>query len=157
MLLVLLLIVTACGGGDSEEETKPTETETAETEDSNASEEQASGGELRVALSAQPSNLDQPMSTNTSTQDISRLIFETLLTIDENTEPIPMLAKSYDVSDDGLVYTFHLREGIKFHNGQEMTSEDVVASMERWLEVSTITGAVFEEAVFEAEDDYTVT
>lgn len=67
-----------------------------------------------------------------------------------------MLADSFDVSDDGKTYTFHLREGIKFHNGEEMTADDVVASMYRWLEKSTITGSTFIDAVFEEKDDYTV-
>ena len=56
--------------------------------------------------------------------------------MDANYEPAGVLADSYTVSEDGKVYTIKLRQGVKFHNGQEMTADDVVASMSRWLELS---------------------
>ena len=55
--------------------------------------------------------------------------------MDENYEPTPVLAESYEVSDDGMTYTIKLRQGVKFHNGEEMTADDVVASMNRWIEL----------------------
>ncbi|WP_368653891.1 ABC transporter substrate-binding protein [Ornithinibacillus sp. 4-3] len=154
-IFALFLIVAGCSS-ESEDDKDSTTDDSGETAENEDEQEEAKGGELRVALSAQPANLDQPMSTNTSTRDVSRLIFETLLTTNSKFEPVPMLAESYDISEDGLVYTFKLREGIKFHNGEEMDSEDVVASMERWLEVSTITGSIFENSKFEATDKYVV-
>ena len=113
------------------------------------------GGELRVALVTQPPTLDQPATTATVSRDTARLMFETLLTTDSNYQAVPMLAESVETSDDGKTYTFHLRKGVKFHNGKEMTSEDVVASMYRWMEKSSIIGPV-EGATFEAKDEYTV-
>ncbi len=146
MLVALMLVIAGCSSDSAKpKEEKPTSTST-----------KTSGGELRVALSAQPPTLDQPTTTSTSTRDIGRLMFETLLTINSSFEAVPVLAESVDVSDDGKLYTFHLRKGVKFHNGKEMTSEDVVASMYRWLEKSSITGAIFDGATFEAGDDYTV-
>ena len=62
-------------------------------------------------------------------------MFEALMTRDEDINPIPELAEAVDVSDDGLIYTFKLRDGIKFHNGKEMTSADVAASFERYKKV----------------------
>src|SRR5262249_19308143 len=58
--------------------------------------------------------------------------YEGLYSLDSSNRPIPMLAESHTVSKDGLTYTFKLRQGVKFHNGKEMTSEDVVASLTRW-------------------------
>ena len=67
-----------------------------------------------------------------------------------------MLAESYEVSDDGMVYTFKLRQGVKFHNGEEMKADDVVASMNRWLELSAKANTLIGGSVFEEVDDYTV-
>ena len=141
--LALMLMLAACGGGQGEN-----------SEETSAS-EKSSGGELRVALSGQPPTLDPPMGSLHLTRDTSRLLFETLVTPNSKFEAVPMLAESIETSDDGMTYTFHLRKGITFHNGKEMTSEDVVASMDRWLD-KAVTGNVFEGATFEAEDEYTV-
>src|SRR5690625_3775433 len=67
-----------------------------------------------------------------------------------------MLAESYDMSDDGKTITFHLRQGIHFHNGEEMIADDVVASMERWQEMSSQAITYIEGTEYEAKDDYTV-
>lgn len=52
-------------------------------------------------------------------------VYDCLLCLEADGSLTPALAESYEVSDDGLVYTFHLRQGVKFHNGTEMTAEDV--------------------------------
>ena len=156
MFLVLLLTLVACGSNDegSQEDTGESNNDTTSEEANNG--EPSEGGTLRIALDGQPPNLDAPTTPATSARDTSRLVFETLVTTDENFKAVPMLAESIDISDDSKVYTFHLRQGVKFHNGKEMTAEDVIASMERWLEKSTITGTIFEGSTWTAEDDYTV-
>jgi peptide/nickel transport system substrate-binding protein len=77
--------------------------------------------------------------------------------IDENGEIVPMLAKSYDVSDDGKVYTFHLRDGIKFHDGTEFNAEAVKYNLERYQEEDSVRSTEVEpiESV-ETVDEYTV-
>lgn len=112
--------------------------------------------ELHIALTAQPPTLDSAMTVSNVALDTANHIFETLLTMNENYEPTPMLAASVDVSDDGLVYTFKLREGIKFHNGKEMTAEDVEASMNRWVVTSSRAKTLLTNAKFEAVDTYEV-
>jgi len=72
-------------------------------------------------------------------------VFEALMVFGDGLRPTPQLARSYEVSDDGLTYTFRLREGVLFHNGDTMTSADVVASWERHIRISpgrTILAAV---------------
>ncbi|MEG2212536.1 MAG: ABC transporter substrate-binding protein, partial [Clostridiales bacterium] len=59
------------------------------------------------------------------------------MTLDGNMTPVPCLAESYEMSEDGLTFTFALRQGIKFHNGKDMTIEDVVASFDYWLAVNS--------------------
>mgnify|MGYP001161263327 FL=1 len=58
-------------------------------------------------------------------------VFEGLTRINQNAEVLPALAKSWDISADGLTYTFHLQKGVKFHDGATFNSNDVVFSMER--------------------------
>ena len=66
---------------------------------------------------------------------ITQHVYETLYTFDKNWNVTPMLAESMpEISPDGKVYTIKLRQGVKFHNGATMTSDDVVASLKRWME-----------------------
>lgn len=74
--------------------------------------------------------------------------------------PQPHLAESWEVSDDGLTYTFHLREGVKFHDGTDLTAEDVAYSMDRMISIgkgfSWLWQDVLDVGDTEAVDDYTV-
>jgi peptide/nickel transport system substrate-binding protein len=91
------------------------------------------GGVIRVGMVGEPPALDPHFTGVTITEILANHLYEGLYTLDEGYRPIPMLAESMPtVSRDGLTYTFKLRQGIKFHNGKEMTSEDVVSSLKRW-------------------------
>jgi peptide/nickel transport system substrate-binding protein len=74
--------------------------------------------------------------------------------------PKPHLAESWEVSDDGLTYTFHLRKGVKFHDGSELTAEDVAFSMDRMLSLAKGFAWLWKDVLdvgdTEAVDDYTV-
>ena len=93
------------------------------------------GGTLRVIADTDINGLD-PYKIGWQNHEVLRQIFEGLLAVDEGFKVIPGLAKSWDVSDDGLTYTFHLRKGITFHDGTKMTAEDVEASLQRLLRSS---------------------
>lgn len=147
----VLAIVAACGSDSSQQESVGESDENSSTE---ATEDQ-SGGTLKIAIDGSPPTLDQPASSATSARDATRMIYESLVVTDSSFNPQPMLAESVE-TEDNQTYTFNLRQGVTFHNGKEMTAEDVVASMERWLEKSAITGNIFEGAKWTAEDDYTV-
>jgi ABC-type transport system substrate-binding protein len=90
------------------------------------------GGVLKVALNAEPPSLDLQWSTSLTTQQIGWQIYETLYTLDRQYNPIPLLAEGHTVSEGGRQYAIRLRRGVRFHNGREMTSADVVASLRRW-------------------------
>ena len=112
--------------------------------------------ELNVAINANPPSMDPHGINSNTVGGIGMHIYEPLFSLNANYEPVPVLAEGYTVSDDGLVYTITLRQGVKFHNGQEMTADDVVASMNLWLErcskAQLIAGSTFAKV-----DDYTVT
>ncbi len=94
------------------------------------------GGSAVVAMSAATETIDPHFSRSQAARNILMHIYETLITIDETGAPQLQLAEKLDVSDDHRVYTFALRKGVTFHNGKEMTSEDVKLSLERYARVS---------------------
>ena len=96
-------------------------------------EEIQTGGTLNVAIVGEPpAVLDSMFSTATVTNNLSAQLFESLFTFDSAFNPQPMLVEDYTLSDDSLTYTFKLRPGITFHNGDALTSADVIASLNRW-------------------------
>lgn len=96
------------------------------------------GGTLNVAFSAEPDTLDWAYSGATSTKLIGWHIFESLFSLDKNYKVRPMIAKGYEVSENGTTYKIKLREDVNFHNGSTVTADDVVASIQRWKKVSSV-------------------
>jgi peptide/nickel transport system substrate-binding protein len=92
------------------------------------------GGKLVWALGADPDSLDPTKTTTWESAVIWTLIYDTLAAYDESGKAVPNLAKSWDVSADGLNYTFHLREGIKCGDGTPLDATDVKYSMDRDLD-----------------------
>ncbi len=104
------------------------------------------GGAANVAMIGEPQTLDPMASTADLVGTIMQHVYELLYTYDANSNVVPMLAESMPaVSKDGLVYTISLRKGVKFHNGKEMTSADVVASLQRWMDMAPRGKAVAKE------------
>jgi peptide/nickel transport system substrate-binding protein len=113
------------------------------------------GGDLVFGQEAKVNSLDMHASSTISTRNIAMHMFESLLTRNEDNNPILELAQAVDISDDGLVYTFTLRDGIKFHNDKPMTSADVAASFERYKEVGIENVILSNVASWETPDDLT--
>ncbi|WP_022888123.1 ABC transporter substrate-binding protein [Agromyces italicus] len=111
--------------------------------------------DVNVVSPAQPANLDPHLSTLQITAEVTRPIYETLIGVNEEYGVVPVLAESYERSDDGLTFTFHLREGVKFQDGSDLDSNDVVVSMERWLRNSTFGESIFPGATWTAIDPLT--
>jgi peptide/nickel transport system substrate-binding protein/oligopeptide transport system substrate-binding protein len=89
---------------------------------------------FRYRLASDPPSLDPIHSTDTSSATIVFRIFEGLVEQDPVTlDIVPALAERWEITPDGLTYTFHLKRGVKFHNGREMTSADFRYSFERCL------------------------
>jgi peptide/nickel transport system substrate-binding protein len=90
------------------------------------------GGQLRIALIDEPPTFDIHQTTTSTTAFVSWHIFEALFTWDAELNVMPEMLDEYTISDDGLVYRFTLRKDMLFHDGTPLTTDDVVASIERW-------------------------
>ncbi len=91
------------------------------------------GGKINITVNPEPPSLMLGIIGNASTQAVAGNIYEGLLRYDDKLQPQPSLAKSWEISDDGLTYTFHLQDNVKFHDGVAMTSEDVLFSVTDYL------------------------
>src|SRR3972149_5662606 len=90
--------------------------------------------EVRIGVPGVPATLDPAAALEGTVPLIARQVFDTLLAYREgSTEVEPALATRWSVSRDGLVWTFTLRDGVRFHDGAPLTAADVVASFERFL------------------------
>ncbi|NEE04732.1 ABC transporter substrate-binding protein [Phytoactinopolyspora halotolerans] len=97
----------------------------------------APGGDLVIGVTSDPDTLYPWRATQFQAVNVLGNIYGTLTELDENLEVTPGLAESWDVSDDGLTVTFHLREGVTFADGSTFGSEDVVHSLETILDEET--------------------
>ena len=91
------------------------------------------GGRFVCATSGDPSNFSPILYSDTTSGLISDLVYEPLLSYNDKMALVNKLAESYEVSDDGLEWTFHLRQDVRFHDGEELTSEDVKFTYEAFL------------------------
>ena len=113
---------------------------------------------LRYATIGEPPSLDVQVGTATISTIISNHMFETLYAFDSAFAPQLHLAASDVVKDGGKTLVITLRKGVKFHNGEEMTSKDVVASLKRWGEHGARGGLLLKSAVsIEATGAYEIT
>jgi peptide/nickel transport system substrate-binding protein len=130
--LLLLLVVAmfsvaaaGCGGDDDDEAAGTTGAETTE--------EAAGGGTLVFAGASDPVVLDGALVSDGESIRVITQIFETLVALKPGTtEPEPGLAESWEANDDGTVWTFKIREGVTFHDGEPLNAEAVCFNFDRW-------------------------
>ena len=121
-LVMVGAVLCGCGGGSSQGD-----------EGSNGVQnERKANNEIVVAIAQDlEDSLDPHASAAAGTREVLFNVYEGLVKTGPDGELIPAVAERYDISDDGLVYTFTLREGVKFHNGDPVTAEDVIYSINR--------------------------
>jgi peptide/nickel transport system substrate-binding protein len=117
------------------------------------------GGTLRVAWEADVTGLDPHISPGIQAWHVEGNLFNSLLTIDAQLNYLPDLAESWDVLEDGKVYVFHLRKGVKFHDGTDFDAEAVRWNYQRIMDpeekaVDALFYSIVERA--EALDAHTV-
>lgn len=96
--------------------------------------ETAVARELRIAAYQDVSQLDPMRSNDTASSAVYDQLYDRLLVPDQNMQPIPQLAERFDASPNAKVWTFHLRRGVRFHDGGTLTADDVVFSLNRILD-----------------------
>ncbi len=148
LLLSLVLacsLLAGCGGSS-----------TAPGSDTTNGSATAARDDLTVILPNDFTTLDPQKLPSTAEINFCANIFDTLVTVDENYQIQPCLAESWTASEDGLSYTFKLREGVKFHNGEELKASDVVYTVNRFIVEEWMLFCSFMIDSAEAIDDYTV-
>ena len=154
MATMMLLQLTACGSSGSSAGTA-----SASGGTSAASGERAIADTITIALSAAPTNLDAVTLTGNEAIWMTDLLYGTLVRAsDDGSTNDPYMADSWEVSDDGLVYTFHLKEGMLFSDGTPVTGEDWVWSIERARDTTESLWTSSAESIqsVEAPDDTTL-
>jgi peptide/nickel transport system substrate-binding protein len=114
-------------------------------------------GTLYVALESEPPELDPSLSSAYVDRQVMASLFDKLVDINEDGKIVPMLAESYDASGDGKTYTFHLRDGIKFHDGTPFNAEAVKFNLDRYQQKESLRSTEVEPiSSVEAVDPMTV-
>lgn len=130
VLLLALVALAGCSAAPPAETAAPT----------GAGAGEAAGGEeagltvIRYPITSDPSSLEPGLVLELFAGQIALDLHAGLLTYNENTELTPYIAESWDVSDDGTVYTFHLRDDALWHNGRAVVAEDFKKGWERYLD-----------------------
>src|ERR1700719_5213580 len=94
--------------------------------------QRAAARALRFVPQADLANFDPIWNTQYVVRNGAALIWDTLYGVDENLQPQRQMVEGEEVSADGLTWTFRLRPGLKFHDGEKVLAKDVVASLDRW-------------------------
>ena len=124
LVAFLALIAAGCGGGDNESSggTSPSETTGG-----------GGGGTLVFGSAADPVALDGILVSDGESSRVIEQIFETLVMLKPGTTDVePGLAESWEASDDGTAWTFHLRQGVKFQDGTDFNADAVCFNFDRW-------------------------
>lgn len=160
LILCLAMVLTAFVGCSS----------TPATEESASSSGDAAQGEaadseykdtLVYALNTDVQSMDPQIQNDTTSEQVVKMLYNTLLKFEEDGTVVGDLAESWSVSEDKLTWTFNLKQGVKFHNGKELTSADVKATFDRALNAEAgglrTTEIIKMFTAVEAPDPYTVT
>jgi len=149
VLVLLSLLLAACGSGPADQAAPAATTSETGIESSGQEAPEPSSGEtggpktggtLQVAFQNEWAGLDPHTVSSYSSYQILNNVLEGLTTFDDDLNLQPGLAESWEQSEDGKTWTFHLRQGVKFHNGREMTADDVKWSFERLIDPATGAG-----------------
>lgn len=157
ILAVLCVFVSAC---DFTEKPSPTPAPGTTIEPVGAPIE---GGAFSIVMKMNPSTLCPLEPGTREMYDLYCLMFDTLIKYDDNVRPMPAIAEIWSVSEDGLTWTFKIRNGIQFHNGKSLTAADIVHTLDLLKEyyldknkTSVYEGVFDYVSSYEAADNHTL-
>lgn len=175
LIAVLALVAAACTGGEAVDvgetttTTAPADTggddgdagddEPSDTTEPDDTGDDRAGGTLIAAQGAEPDRLDPHLTSAFASFQVLENVYDTLVQPGADLTMEPALAESWEISDDNLTWTFTLRDDVVFHNGRELTADDVVFSYERIMDPDVAANNAFRFASVEsvvAVDDTTV-
>lgn len=134
--VLLLMLIAGCSGSNNKADSNKEAQESASpATQSPQTAEPATGGTFVYGRPASVTSLDLHNQITSNNAFAIDKVFESLVAFDSKGEIVDWLAKSHNISEDGLTYTFELRDGLKFSNGTDVTAEDAVFSLERHLKV----------------------
>lgn len=117
----------------------------------------SSTGTLVVALPLDPNSINPPNAADRMAGNVVNQIFDSLIKVDNATNELrPALATEWAVSEDGTVYTFKLRQGVRFHDGSPFDAQDVVATFEAGRDPANAYASAYASVTVEVVDDFTV-
>jgi len=134
LFLLVLPGILACGGGGESAPARKTIIDSRDTYD--------------------PRSLDPALSTDVPTGRAVAYVFDGLTRFTPDANVVPGLARSWEVSPDGITYTFHLRSGVKFHDGRAFSASNVVSSFQRVLDPATKGGRGWPLYPIKGAEDY---
>ena len=172
LLLILSLILVACGssGGAVSEPAEPEVVEVTRVVEVEGATEQVEvtrvveveapdkpEGELIVSVSTFPNSIYMPNAAERNAINVAQQMFDSLVWVDGDSNIVPALAESWEISEDGTEYIFHLRQGVKFHNGEDFDAEDVVTTWKAGQNAANAYAYEFDRAsAVEVIDQFTV-
>ena len=131
LVLTMIFVLTACGNKTQKDEPKANDTQQEGTS------AKASKTDLKFILHNEPEILDPVIAADSACVPIFTNVFEGLTTLDGKDQVVPGVAESWDISDDGLVYTFHIRDNAKWSDGKPVVADNFIYTWEKVMNSKT--------------------
>lgn len=160
LILCLAMVLTVFAGCSSTPATEEGASASGEAAQGEAADSEYKDT-LVFAMNTDVQSLDPQIQNDTTSEQVVKMLYNTLLKFEDDGTVVGDLAESWSVSEDKLTWTFNLKQGVKFHNGKELTSADVKATFDRALNAEAgglrTTEIIKMFTSVEAPDPYTVT
>lgn len=157
LALALIAVMLLAGCGKAESSAPAAEAPAAEAPAAEAPAAEAPARtDIRLCIASEVTSLDPYNTTASADYQVFLQMYEGMFFLNSDMELEPRVAESYSVAEDGMTYTFNIRKGVKFHNGEELKASDVVFSIERAMASTAMANRTASIESVKAVDDYTV-
>lgn len=156
LLLVFAVVLSGCSSSKDNANNDKATNQNASSNQSTVAGEPAKGGKFVYGRPASVNSLDLHTQITSNNAFAIDKIYESLVSFNSDGEIVDWLAESHDISEDGLTYTFVLREGLKFSNGNKVTAEDAAFSIQRHLDLGGPLAIAAQVDSLQAQDERTL-